>query len=80
MLNWPKRCRKEKWYFERRIWESRCGRYRVVHSHCPYGTEMADRWYAMVYDFADAMWDRLSTHRKREPAFKACESHAGKGN
>ena len=60
----------------RRIWESRCGRFRVVHSHCKFGPArgrqaIVDRYYAM--QLTDRGWDTLSIHRLRGPAFTACQ-------
>ncbi len=78
MLQWPKKAKVEHGVTKRRIWRSKCCRYRVVHSHCEYGDKdsLADVWYAMVFDAMNHMWDIISRHRKRQPAFKACETHA----
>jgi len=67
----------------RRIRESRCGWYRVVHSSCLYGPRkgrqaIPDVFYAMklVVVSRRICWEVISEHRKRGPAFKACEKDA----
>jgi hypothetical protein len=67
---------------ERMTWESRCQRYRVIHSHIPYGFDkyrgeqhlgLPDVYYATV--FTPSGWDIISIHRKRTAAQKACHDH-----
>lgn len=85
-MNWPHHPRIEITdTSRRRIWQSRCRRFRVIHSRCLYGQEaekskrLADRWYAVRYDPVEKMWDIISWHRKKIPAFAACErASAGK--
>ncbi len=67
----------------RRIWESRCGRYRVVHSRCLYGPRkgpqaIPDTWYAMklVVVSGNVCWEVVSRHRQRGPAVRSCERDA----
>jgi len=69
----------------RRIWESLCGWYRVVHSRCLYGPRkgkqaIPDVFYAMrlVVTSRTVSWEKISEHRKQTPAFKACEKDAKK--
>jgi len=65
-----------------RVWESRCGRYRVVHAHVtlgedlPRGRRWPDRYTAQQRD--EAGWRVLSRHRKRTRALAACRRHAGR--
>jgi len=57
----------------RRIWRSKCGRYRVTESRVPY--------YAIRYDaqhLDGGCWDVISSHRVRHAAVKACQKHARK--
>lgn len=70
----------------RRIWESWCGWYRVVHSRCLYGPRkgrqaISDVFYAMklVVVSQRICWEVISEHRKRGPAARACEKDAEKG-
>jgi hypothetical protein len=69
----------------RRIWESGCGRYRVVHSRCLYGPRkgrqaIPDVWYAMKLATVSGRtcWEVISQHRGRGPAVRACEKDAKK--
>jgi hypothetical protein len=69
----------------RRIWESQCGWYRVVHSHCLYGPRkgrqaIPDVCYAMklVVVSGRTCWEVISQHRERGPAVRACEKDAKK--
>lgn len=70
----------------RRIWESRCGWYRVVHSRCLYGPRrgkqaIPDVFYAMklVVTSGRTCWEVISRHRQRGTAVRACEKDARKG-
>ena len=67
----------------RRLWESWCGRYRVVHSRCLYGPRkgkqaIPDVWYAtkLVVVSDNTCWEVISRHRQRGPAVRACEKDA----
>ena len=69
----------------RRVRESRCGWYRVVYSRCLYGPRkgrqaIPDVFYAMklVVVSRTICWEVISEHRKRGPAFRACEKDAKK--
>jgi len=55
----------------RRIWRSKCGRYRVTESRIPH---LSIRYYAQV--LYGRCWSNLSEHRKRRPAEAACARHA----
>jgi hypothetical protein len=66
---------------ERKTWESRCGRYRVMESHIPLafgkfkaGKHLgyADRYYALHLTYT---WDIIDIYFKRGPAERACEKH-----
>jgi hypothetical protein len=60
----------------RHIWATRCGRYRVVFSqpvfHVP-AIYYAQRWIRCAGNPDKFFWDNISKHRKKEPAFEACE-------
>lgn len=67
----------------RRIRQSQCGWYRVVHSRCLYGPRkgrqaIPDSFYAMklVVVSRRICWDVISEHRTPGPAFRACEKDA----
>ena len=83
-LTWQKRARVVVGpTHRRRIWESRCGRYRVVHSRCLYGPRkgpqaIPDTWYAvkLVVVSGNVCWEVVSRHRKRGPAVRSCERDA----
>jgi hypothetical protein len=74
-LEWKKRCRRDQTIAsDRKIWESRCGLYRVVLSHIRYGGGvLADYFYAQEFE-EPRSWQNISHHRKKEPAFRACEN------
>ncbi len=80
MLTFPKRARRDQTVTSRRrIWLSRCGRYRIVFARCLFGPRRGsqaihDVWRAEVRD--QWGWALLSGHRKWEPAFRACQSNA----
>ena len=70
----------------RRVWESWCGWYRVVHSRCLYGPRkgrqaIPDVFYAtkLVVVSGKTCWEVISEHRKRGPAARACEKDTEKG-
>lgn len=77
MLNWKKRAKRDdRNSFKRRVWDTKCGLYRVVESKHKY---FATRYYAMklVEQLDDwPNWDIISYHRKKETAMAACEKHA----
>ena len=63
----------------RRTWETWCRRYRVVHSRCLFGPRhgpqsVPDVYYALVCE--RHQWHILSRHRRRDPAMRACQTHA----
>ena len=86
------RCKKsESLVAERKTWESRCRRYRVMESHITlaYGKYKGsvhlgynDVYYAMHSIPRDNGWDNyweiISKHRKKRTAAKACEDHEQK--
>ena len=83
MLDWKKRCRKDQTdVSDRKIWETKCGKYRVTFSHIRYGTgpevpikrQLSDRYYAEA--LTDRGWKLVSKHQKKNPAFAACERRA----
>lgn len=67
----------------RRVWESRCGRFRVIRSHCRYGPRkgpkaIVDRFYALRLEQIagrgkPGVWTIISIHRVRHRAMQACE-------
>jgi len=70
---------------DRKIWVSRCGRYRVVFSRCRYGPRtgrqaIADRYYAQVIDPNTGHWGIISQHRVEARAFDACRADAAKSD
>ena len=76
MLDWPRAPRRETTIAaRRRIWQSRDRRFRVVHSAYLY-RGLADCWYALDYDPLTETWNIISRHRRRGPAFRACEKVA----
>lgn len=75
-ITWPHRAKREtRNEHRRRIWRSRCGRYRVVYSACLLGADTyAPRYYAQRRETLNGreLWETLSTHWKRGPALEAC--------
>jgi hypothetical protein len=82
-LVWKKRCKKDRTdVSDRRIWESKCNCYKVIHSHIFLGNgAMPDAYYAIVIEefqgrnsktFSERI---ISRHRKKNPAIKSCENH-----
>jgi hypothetical protein len=72
-LVWKQRCRKDETAVaDRKIWGTKCGKYRVVHSHIRYG-ELPDKWYAQELDNNGHTWEIISKHEKKDTAVKACE-------
>ncbi|MGH7743709.1 MAG: hypothetical protein ACREQ5_02665 [Candidatus Dormibacteria bacterium] len=69
-LTWKTRVRREtNLTSHRRIYESRCGQYRVVGCQSLFG--LPNRWYALQH--VEWGWDKISVHRERLAAMKACE-------
>ena len=65
-LRWPARPKRDDTLVaRRRVWTTRCKRYRVVHSHIVYGE-------GSIPD----CWDMLGRHRTKNAAMKDCERHA----
>ena len=70
-MEFPKRPRIElTMTARRRIWRSKCGRFRVIESISLYGLPTV--WYVMKIDLYDS-WSIASRHRKKSAAFKAAE-------
>jgi hypothetical protein len=77
-LRWPSRPRHEKTLVaDRWIWQSRCGRFRVVHSR-PFTRIIAERWLVLHFNdqAASPGWDIISRHQKKRRAFAAAEASA----
>ena len=85
-LQWPKRPRREisrASGFPRRIWQTKCRRYRVVESNVPGLPTVYYANFSVEADFAcgggvsSQHWLRASntTHRKLSAAMAACEKH-----
>ena len=77
-LVWKQRCRKDKTIVaDRKIWGTKCGKYRVTFSHIRYGEtasakqKLSDKWYAE--ELNNNCWEIISEHKKKEPAQRACE-------
>ena len=68
-------------YGVNRIFDSRCGSYRIVHSQITLGENRgdtyADRWFAIVMH-GDNHEHLISRHRKRNATEKAIAKHARK--
>ena len=77
MLEWKKRCRKDSTIIsDRKIWETKCGMYKVVFSQIRFGKGpdgIPDTYYAICMD--EDGEKIISKHRKKGPAEKACEKH-----
>ena len=61
---------------DRKIWETKCGRYKVVFSQVRYGrgpNGIPDTYYAI--ERGDDWESIISKHRNKNPAMKACEKH-----
>lgn len=80
-LRWRKPTSEDSDTSARRIWLSRCGRYRVVRLESHY--QLPTLFYAMRFDwppkFKRGFWSTISRHRKRGPALRACEADAKHG-
>lgn len=77
-LRWKKPTSEDADTSQRKIWLSRCGRYRVVRCESNYGLPTV--FYAMRFDwppkFKRGLWTTISRHRKRSTALRACEADA----
>jgi hypothetical protein len=79
MLEWKKRCVKDQTMAaDRKIWETKCGRFRVIFSHIRYGGgALPDTYLAMrlehIENLPEPSWSIISRHKKREKAMEACE-------
>lgn len=79
-LQWPARPRRDDTLVaRRRVWTSKCKRYRVVHSHILYGEgALPDVFYADVFDPHACRWDLLPHGRRRtkRAAMRHCQQDA----
>jgi hypothetical protein len=77
---WPDRPKRDDTLVaQRRVWTSKCKRYRVVHSHIVYGEGcLPDVYYAEVFDPGRGGWDLLGPgrHRTKQAAMRHCEEDA----
>jgi len=80
MLQFPTRCQSDTTATSsRRIWLSRCGRFRVLHSRCLFGPRTGDDAIRDVFraEVLDQFgWDVISRHRTHARAIKACRRFA----
>jgi len=87
MIEWMKRCKRDETQMaERRIWTSRCGKYRVIESNIKYGRKHDKHGnylgYPIIYlamVLKDWGWDIISRHRKYKAAIKQLEYHQEHG-
>jgi len=81
-LQWPARPKRDDTLVaRRRVWMTRCKRYRVVHSHILYGEGCyPDTYSSQRFDVHTARWDNLggsgSRHRTKQAAMRHCEQDA----
>jgi hypothetical protein len=79
-LCWPKRPKRDDTLFSRRrVWTTRCKRYRVIHSHILYGGGvLSDRYFSEYFDPHYGSWDLLpqGRHRTKRAAMRHCEQDA----
>lgn len=81
MIEWGKRGRRcDTEHAERRVWKSKCGRYRVLETNIRYGRKHDSQGnylgYPIIYSamvHKELGWYTISTHRKRGPAIKQLE-------
>jgi hypothetical protein len=75
MIDWKKRCKRQDTILsKRRVWESKCGIYKVEESDIQYGKrESSIPIYYRAMVKRDWGWEIISFHRKRKPATKALE-------
>jgi len=87
MIEWNKRAKKmDTVCSNRRVWFTRCGRYRVDESIIPYGNRKDHNGNYMGYPpiyraliKRETGWDILSEHRKRKTAVAAVEYYDENG-
>jgi hypothetical protein len=87
MIDWFKRMRRDDTdVAERKVWRSRCGRYRIEEVNIRYGRGKDKSGATLGYPtFFRAMikrplgWYVVSAHRKRTAATKVLEYHADNG-
>ncbi len=74
LLVWPSRPKRDDTMVaRRRVWTTKCKRYRVVHSHILYGEgSLPDVYYAEVFDLNRGGWDLLGRHRTKQAAMRHC--------
>ena len=77
-VRWPARPKRDDTIVaRRRVWTSKCKRYRVVHSHILLGEgSLPDVYYANVFDAHQNRWDILGRHRTKNAAMKHCQQNA----
>jgi len=76
-LIWKKRAKKDTTAVSnRRIWGTKCNRYRVVESKIIFG-ELSVKYYAMriVLVSDKECWTTISKHKTQNAAKKACQKH-----
>ncbi len=56
------------------VWESRCGRWRVVRRRSLY--QLPTTWVILQLDPRFHVWDVVGRHRTKQAAFRAVEQHA----
>jgi hypothetical protein len=81
-VQWPARPKRDDTMVaRRRVWTSKCKRYRVIHSHILYGEgSIPDVYYANIFDPHMGRWDLLDgpagRHRTKNAAMRHCEQNA----
>jgi hypothetical protein len=88
MIDWFKRMRREDTETaERKVWRSRCGRYRIEEVNIRYGRSTDGKGVYLGYPiFFRAMikrplgWYVVSAHRKRAAAFNRLEYYDARGH
>lgn len=80
MIDWKRATRNRS---GNRVWESRCGKWRVAESAVCYGVPLDpvtysawERHRVRDLDTFHLIWRPVSRHRKRAAAQKACEKRA----
>jgi hypothetical protein len=78
-LQWPSRPKRDDTMTaRRRVWKTKCKRYRVVHTHCLLAEGvLPDVYFAMRFDPHLACWDIIDgtagRHRTKQAAMRHCE-------
>lgn len=73
MIDWKKRAKKLNMETaDRRVWESRCGQYKIEEIKSTFG--LSTRYLALAK--RDWGWEVVSRHRKRKPAMQALDKSA----